>query len=82
MDRVYVSDTNIWIDFRNAGLLDDLFRLPFSMTVHGALWLLDQLLALEVVDRRGLAVALDTMLIAGSRLPSDECHRRLKEWMV
>jgi predicted nucleic acid-binding protein len=31
MSRVYVSDTNIWIDFRNAGLLDALFKLPFSL---------------------------------------------------
>lgn len=31
MSRVYVSDTNIWIDFRNAGLLDQLFRLPFTL---------------------------------------------------
>lgn len=29
MSRVYISDTNIWIDFRNAGLLDELFELPF-----------------------------------------------------
>ena len=29
MQRVYVSDTNVWIDFRNADPLDDLFRLPF-----------------------------------------------------
>ncbi|HEY4080655.1 MAG TPA: hypothetical protein VGM81_08165 [Burkholderiaceae bacterium] len=31
MSRVYVSDTNIWIDFRNAGLLDELFRLPITL---------------------------------------------------
>jgi hypothetical protein len=31
MTRVYVSDTNIWIDFRNAGLLDHLFRLPLTL---------------------------------------------------
>ncbi|RYF82906.1 MAG: type II toxin-antitoxin system VapC family toxin [Comamonadaceae bacterium] len=31
MTRVYVSDTNIWIDFRNAGLLDQLFRLPLTL---------------------------------------------------
>lgn len=29
--RVYISDTNIWIDFRNAGLLDSLFDLPFQL---------------------------------------------------
>lgn len=28
---VYVSDTNIWIDFRHAGLLDQLFRLPITL---------------------------------------------------
>jgi hypothetical protein len=28
---VYVSDTNIWIDFRHAGLLEQLFRLPFRL---------------------------------------------------
>ncbi|MDH0863152.1 hypothetical protein [Mitsuaria sp. GD03876] len=160
MPRVYVSDTNIWIDFRNAGLLDELFRLPFilcctdfvlheledlahedlirrgltvesldgdaitellrlsadhnnssladvscyflarrtglplltgdgrlrkqaqkdGMTVHGALWLLDQLLAHGVVDEAALAAGLERMLTAGARFPADECERRLKAW--
>jgi predicted nucleic acid-binding protein len=31
MNVVYISDTNIWIDFRNAGLLDHMFQLPFSL---------------------------------------------------
>ena len=31
MTRVYVSDTNIWIDFRNAGLLEQLFQLPITL---------------------------------------------------
>lgn len=31
MGRVYISDTNIWIDFRHAGLLEHLFRLPFTL---------------------------------------------------
>ncbi|GHD01456.1 hypothetical protein GCM10007320_59830 [Pseudorhodoferax aquiterrae] len=31
MGRVYVSDTNIWIDFRHAGLLEQLFQLPFRL---------------------------------------------------
>ena len=29
--QVYISDTNIWIDFRNADVLDELFRLPFRL---------------------------------------------------
>lgn len=31
MSHVYISDTNIWIDFRNAGLLDEIFRLPLTL---------------------------------------------------
>ncbi|MNF65883.1 type II toxin-antitoxin system VapC family toxin [Pseudomonas sp. Irchel s3a18] len=31
MTLVYISDTNIWIDFRNAGLLEQMFKLPFSL---------------------------------------------------
>lgn len=31
MDLLYISDTNIWIDFRHAGLLSTLFELPFSI---------------------------------------------------
>ena len=31
MKRIYISDTNIWIDFRHAGLLSVLFRLPFTL---------------------------------------------------
>ena len=30
MTQVYISDTNIWIDIRNAGLLDELFQLPIT----------------------------------------------------
>lgn len=31
MSRIYISDTNIWIDFRHAGLLNEIFRLPFTL---------------------------------------------------
>ena len=31
MRLIYISDTNIWIDFRNAGLLEQMFRLPFTL---------------------------------------------------
>jgi predicted nucleic acid-binding protein len=31
MTLIYISDTNIWIDFRNAGLLEQMFRLPFTL---------------------------------------------------
>lgn len=31
MTKVYISDTNIWIDFRNADLLEELFQLPLTL---------------------------------------------------
>jgi len=31
MNLVYVGDSNIWIDFRNAGLLEKLVQLPITL---------------------------------------------------
>jgi hypothetical protein len=31
MTKLFVSDTNIWIDFNHAGLLEELFQLPFEL---------------------------------------------------
>ncbi|MBF6035911.1 type II toxin-antitoxin system VapC family toxin [Pseudomonas sp. P155] len=31
MSLIFISDTNIWIDFRNAGLLEQMLRLPFTL---------------------------------------------------
>lgn len=31
MAKLFVSDTNIWIDFHHAGLLEELFQLPFEL---------------------------------------------------
>lgn len=160
MQRIYISDTNIWIDFGQAGLLDALFALPFTFVstdfvvdelnhpapagllerglivetleeeavaqlfplmaehgnssladvscyliaktqgvplltgdgrlrkqaakdgvqVHGALWLLDQLLEHQVIVRPHAAAALQAMLDAGARLPPGECAHRLTAW--
>lgn len=158
--QVYISDTNIWIDFRNAGLLDALFSLPFKLCctdfvldelqdvdakhllarglvvetldaaataalfnlmqahnnssladvscyqlahqtkhplltgdgrlrkqvktdglqVHGALWLLDQLVEHQTIKTKEAAKGLQSMMDAGSRLPDDECQSRLAQW--
>lgn len=160
--RIYISDTNIWIDFGRAGLLDALFDLPFTyvstdfvideltfpdpeglrqrglvseglseaevaalfglmaehnnssladvscyllaktkslplltgggrlrkqaqrdgLQVHGALWLLDQLIEHGVLMPPAAAVALQTMRDAGARLPEGECARRLSLWQA
>jgi predicted nucleic acid-binding protein len=31
MSLIYISDANIWIDFRNAGLLEQMFSLPLAL---------------------------------------------------
>jgi predicted nucleic acid-binding protein len=159
--QVYISDTNIWIDFRNAGLLDALFGLPFTLCctdfvldelkdfdtqqllaqglvvetldgpataalsalmqthnnssladvscyqlaqqtkhplltgdgrlrkqaqtdglqVHGALWLLDQLVMHQTIKTKEAAKALQRMMDTGSRLPDAECRHRMSLWM-
>jgi len=159
-EQVYISDTNIWIDFRNAGLLDALFSLPFKLCctdfvldelkdfdtlqlleqglvvetldgpatsalfalmqahnnssladvscyqlaqqtkhplltgdgrlrkqaqtdglqVHGALWLLDQLVVHQTITAKEAAKGLQSMLDAGSRLPEAECQKRFANW--
>lgn len=160
MNSIYISDTNIWIDFRNAGLLESLFSLPFKLcctdfvlveledfdvnamrelgllvlaidemamgrlgelidehnnssladvscyylakehnyplltgdgqlrkqalrdglTVHGALWLLDQLIEEGVISKPKAHAALTFMLKAKARLPKAECEHRLDTW--
>lgn len=158
--RIYISDTNIWIDFGRAGLLNALFALPFTfvstdivvdelshpdpdglvqrglvvqaldaaeveslfglmaehgnssladvscylvakaqgrplltgdgrlrkqaikdgLQVHGALWLLDQLLDHALVTPVQAAAALQSMLAQGARLPANECSQRVAKW--
>lgn len=160
MQCLYISDTNIWIDFGRAGLLDALFALPFTFVstdfvvgelshptpdgllsrglvvetlaedlvaqlfglmaehgnssladvscylvaktrgvplltgdgrlrkqamkdgvqVHGALWLLDQLVARQLIPAAQAAAALLAMLDAGARLPEAACAQRLAGW--
>lgn len=159
---VYISDTNIWIDFGHAGLLDALFALPFTfvstdfvvdelnhpapagllalglvvetlseeavaelfglmdqhgnssladvscylvaktqgkplltgdgrlrkqaakdgLEVRGALWLLDQLVAHDIIATAHAAAALQAMLDAGARLPQAECSHRIATWLA
>lgn len=157
---VLVTDTNIWIDLDNGGILDDVFCLPYNflipdiatreltrppwkilqmlglglqelaadqlielvqlrsshrylsvidlasfllaksldailltgdsrlyelatmnrLSVHGVLWLLDEIVRLRVLVPDQVAYALRKMLEAGARLPQDECRKRLSDW--
>jgi len=51
-----------------------------GIEVHGTLWLLDELIRLAIVTPAKAAECLECMVRHGSRLPEDECERRLRRW--
>jgi hypothetical protein len=65
MNRLYISDSNIWIDFRNAGLLAELFALPLTLCCTDFVWHELNDLPRDVLRAHGLVVeTLDTESIA------------------
>lgn len=50
------------------------------VAVHGILWILDEMVAREVLTPQQAAESLKTMLIKGTWLPMDECRRRVRYW--
>jgi len=157
---VLVTDTNIWIDLENGGILAEVFHLPYQfltpdfaipelihprwqtlqalgleareldpegilelfklrqdfnnlstidlaafllaktleatlltgdwrlnelakanrLSVHGVLWLLDEMVHYQAIAPGQAANALGRMLDQGARLPADECRKRLASW--
>lgn len=53
-----------------------------GLEVRGALWLLDQLVAHDIIATAHAAAALQAMLDAGARLPQAECAQRLAAWLA
>jgi predicted nucleic acid-binding protein len=53
-----------------------------GLKVHGALWLLDQLVAHQTIKTKEAAKGLQSMMDAGSRLPDAECQKRLANWVA
>lgn len=53
---------------------------PSSYVVHGALWLLDQLIGEGIISKPQAYGALTFMLKAKARLPKEECEYRLHSW--
>jgi predicted nucleic acid-binding protein len=51
-----------------------------NVKVHGTLWVLDELIQLTQLSERQAAIALRQMINSGSRLPEDECNKRLRLW--
>ena len=51
-----------------------------GVAIHGTLWILDEMVRLAVVSKQQAAHALIMMRERSSRLPQDECDKRLSEW--
>ncbi len=160
LQSVLVTDTNIWIDLENGGILIEVFQLPYrflipdfaipelirprwetlevlglkvhelpaeqvvelvqlrqanrslsiidlaafllakmldatlltgdwhlnelanasGLSVHGAHWLLDEMVHFKALTPGQAATALKRMLELGARLPAEECSNRLSKW--
>ena len=50
------------------------------LSVHGVLWLLDEMVHFQAIAPAQAANALGRMLDQGARLPADECRKRLASW--
>lgn len=160
LQSVLVTDTNIWIDLENGGILVEVFQLPYQLfipdiaipelirprwetlevlglrahelpaeqmveliqlrqlhknlsiidlaafllakmldatlltgdwrlnelanasglSVHGVLWVLDEMVRFKALAPGQAAIALERMLELGARLPTEECSNRLTRW--
>ena len=51
-----------------------------DVPVHGMLWVLDEMIRIEIISTSKAADSLERMLDAGSRLPETPCEERLRRW--
>jgi hypothetical protein len=54
--------------------------LANNVACHGTLWLLDEIVRLQIAIPLDTLNALQEMLNHGSRLPVDECQKRFTRW--
>jgi hypothetical protein len=59
--------------------LNDLANVN-GVSVHGVLWVLDEMVHFKALTPRQAAAGLKQMLDLGARLPLDECSKRLASW--
>jgi hypothetical protein len=52
-----------------------------GLSVHGVLWLLDELVHYQTIAPKQAAVALERIRDSGARLPAEECTKRLASWL-
>jgi len=52
----------------------------YRITVHGTLWVLDEMVCIGILKPVEATCALCKMLRHGSRLPHQECEKRFRHW--
>ncbi len=85
--RLSIPDVAALILARNLGAILitgdrglNLFASDQGLTVHGVLWLLDEMVASSTISREKAVRSLEQMRIHGARLPDEECERRFRDW--
>ncbi|MDT8398374.1 MAG: type II toxin-antitoxin system VapC family toxin [Pseudomonadales bacterium] len=53
-----------------------------TISVHGTLWLLDQLFEAFPETANQISRALEMMLSQGARFPEAECRKRIQRWSI
>jgi predicted nucleic acid-binding protein len=51
-----------------------------GLTVHGIFWLLDELVAIEILSPTQACAFLNQLILINKRLPANECDKRIKIW--
>lgn len=75
----FVARERGWTLLTNDGALRKSGRKA-ALDVRGVLWLLDEMERHQILSHTKLVKALESMRKAGSRLPDEECQKRLARW--
>lgn len=51
-----------------------------GIKVHGLLWILDRLVENKIVTAKIMVSKIENLLHIGSRLPNEECKKRIENW--
>ena len=51
-----------------------------GVNTHGSIWILDEMILLEILTPKTAGEALRRIIEQGARLPAEECKKRLELW--
>ena len=56
------------------------FSLSNGLTVHGSIWLLDEMIAHHIFNGGNAVLILGLMLLHNARFPQDICRQKVTQW--